>query len=127
MVVPWCTYTDPEIAHVGLYPHQAEQRDIAIDTWEVPMGDVDRAIAEGDEEGFLKVHCKQGTDTILGATIVARHAGEMISEITTAMVAGMGLGDSPVSSTPTPPRPRSFVKQRMRTTAPSSHRRYGGF
>jgi pyruvate/2-oxoglutarate dehydrogenase complex dihydrolipoamide dehydrogenase (E3) component len=92
LVVPWCTYTDPEIAHVGLYPHQAEQRGVAIDTWEVPMNDVDRAIAEGDEEGFLKVHCKRGTDTILGATIVARHAGEMISEITAAMAAGMGLG-----------------------------------
>jgi pyruvate/2-oxoglutarate dehydrogenase complex dihydrolipoamide dehydrogenase (E3) component len=93
LVVPWCTYTDPEIAHVGLYPHESEQRGIAVDTWEVPMNDVDRAIAEGDEEGFLKVHCKQGTDTILGATIVARHAGEMISEITAAMVAGMGLGE----------------------------------
>ena len=93
LVVPWCTYTDPEIAHVGLYPHQAKQRGIAVDTWKVPMSDVDRAIAEGDEEGFFKVHCKQGTDTILGATIVARHAGEMISEITTAMVAGMGLGE----------------------------------
>jgi pyruvate/2-oxoglutarate dehydrogenase complex dihydrolipoamide dehydrogenase (E3) component len=92
LVVPWCTYTDPEIAHVGFYPHEAEQRGIAVDTWEVPMSDVDRAIAEGNEEGFLKVHCKRGTDTILGATIVARHAGEMISEITTAMVAGMGLG-----------------------------------
>jgi pyruvate/2-oxoglutarate dehydrogenase complex dihydrolipoamide dehydrogenase (E3) component len=92
LVVPWCTYTDPEVAHVGLYPHQAKQRGIAVKTWQVPMNDVDRAIAEGDEEGFLKVHCKRGTDTILGATIVARHAGEMISEITTAMVAGMGLG-----------------------------------
>ncbi len=92
LVVPWCTYTDPEIAHVGLYPKQAEERGMEIDTWEVPMNDVDRAIAEGDEEGFLKVHCKRGTDTILGATIVARHAGEMISEITTAMAAGMGLG-----------------------------------
>jgi pyruvate/2-oxoglutarate dehydrogenase complex dihydrolipoamide dehydrogenase (E3) component len=92
LVVPWCTYTDPEIAHVGLYAHQAEQRGIAIDTWEVQMSDVDRAIAEGDEEGFLKVHCKRGTDRILGATIVARHAGEMISEITTAMAAGRGLG-----------------------------------
>ncbi len=92
LVVPWCTYTDPEIAHVGLYPHQADEKGIEIDTWEVPMSDVDRAIAEGNEEGFLKVHCKRGTDTILGATIVARHAGEMISEITTAMVAGMGLG-----------------------------------
>jgi pyruvate/2-oxoglutarate dehydrogenase complex dihydrolipoamide dehydrogenase (E3) component len=92
LVIPWCTYTDPEIAHVGLYPHQAERRGIAVDTWEIRMSDVDRAIAEGDEEGFLKVHCRQGTDTILGATMVARHAGEMISEITTAMVAGMGLG-----------------------------------
>jgi pyruvate/2-oxoglutarate dehydrogenase complex dihydrolipoamide dehydrogenase (E3) component len=92
LVIPWCTYTDPEIAHVGLYPHQAEKRGIKVDTWRVPMSDVDRAIAEGDEAGFLKVYCKRGTDTILGATIVARHAGEMISEITTAMAAGMGLG-----------------------------------
>jgi pyruvate/2-oxoglutarate dehydrogenase complex dihydrolipoamide dehydrogenase (E3) component len=92
LVIPWCTYTDPEIAHVGLYPRQAEKRGIAIDTWKVPMDDVDRAIAEGDAEGFLKIHCKRGTDTILGATIVARHAGEMISEITTAMAAAMGLG-----------------------------------
>jgi pyruvate/2-oxoglutarate dehydrogenase complex dihydrolipoamide dehydrogenase (E3) component len=92
LAIPWCTYTDPEIAHVGLYPRQAEKRGIAIDTWQVPMSDVDRAVAEGDDEGFLKIHCKRSTDTILGATIVARHAGEMISEITTAMVAGMGLG-----------------------------------
>ncbi len=91
-VIPWCTYTDPEIAHVGLYAHQAEEKGIALDTYEVEMADVDRAITDGDTEGFLKVHCKKGTDTILGATIVARHAGEMISEITTAMVAGMGLG-----------------------------------
>jgi pyruvate/2-oxoglutarate dehydrogenase complex dihydrolipoamide dehydrogenase (E3) component len=92
LVVPWCTYTDPEIAHVGLSPHQAERQGIAIDSWHVPMSDVDRAITEGDTDGFLKVHCKKGTDTILGATIVGRHAGEMISEITTAMVAGLGLG-----------------------------------
>ena len=92
LIVPWCTYTDPEIAHVGLYAHQAEQRGIEVDTWKVSMNDVDRAIAEGDEAGFLKVHCTRGTDKILGATIVARHAGEMISEITTAMAAGRGLG-----------------------------------
>ena len=92
LVIPWCTYTDPEIAHVGLYAHQAEEKGIAVETYEVEMADVDRAITDGDTEGFLKVHCKKGTDTILGATIVARYAGEMISEITTAMVAGMGLG-----------------------------------
>ncbi len=91
-IIPWCTYTDPEIAHVGLYSHQAEEKGITLDTYEVEMADVDRAITDGDTEGFLKIHCKKGTDTIVGATIVARHAGEMISEITTAMVAGMGLG-----------------------------------
>jgi pyruvate/2-oxoglutarate dehydrogenase complex dihydrolipoamide dehydrogenase (E3) component len=92
LVIPWCTYTDPEIAHVGLAPIQAEARGIAIDTWEVAMADVDRAVTDGETEGFLKVHCRKGTDTILGATIVGGHAGDMISEITTAMVAGIGLG-----------------------------------
>jgi pyruvate/2-oxoglutarate dehydrogenase complex dihydrolipoamide dehydrogenase (E3) component len=92
LVIPWCTYTHPEIAHVGMYVHDAEDRGIEIDTVTVPMSDVDRALAEGDDEGFLKVHLKRGSDTILGATIVARHAGDLISEITTAMVGGIGLG-----------------------------------
>jgi pyruvate/2-oxoglutarate dehydrogenase complex dihydrolipoamide dehydrogenase (E3) component len=55
------------------------------------MHDVDRAIADGEQEGFVKIHVKEGTDKILGATIVARHAGEMINEITLAIVAGLGL------------------------------------
>ncbi len=92
LVIPWCTYTDPEIAHVGMYQHQAKSLGISIDTWEVPMADVDRAITDGDTVGFLKVHCKKGTDTIVGATLVGSHAGDMISEITTAMVGGLGLG-----------------------------------
>lgn len=92
LIIPWCTYTDPEIAHVGLYPNQAVSKGIEIDTYVVAMSEVDRAVAEGDDEGFLKVHVKKGSDTILGATIVARHAGEMISEITTAMTGGLGLG-----------------------------------
>jgi pyruvate/2-oxoglutarate dehydrogenase complex dihydrolipoamide dehydrogenase (E3) component len=92
LVVPWCTYTDPEVAHVGLYAHEAAAREIEIDTFKIEMSDVDRAIAEGDEVGFLKVHVKKGTDSIVGATIVARHAGEMISEITAAIISGAGLG-----------------------------------
>lgn len=92
LTIPWCTYTDPEIAHVGLYEHDAQQKGIAIDTFRIEMSAVDRAILESEGEGFVKVHCKQGTDRIVGATIVARHAGEMISEITTAMVGGVGLG-----------------------------------
>ncbi len=92
LVVPWCTYTDPEIAHVGLYEHEAGQRGLDVTTIEIPMSEVDRAIADGHTDGFLKVHLKTGTDTIIGATIVARHAGDLISEITTAMVGGLGLG-----------------------------------
>ncbi len=91
LVIPWCTYTDPEIAHVGLYAHEARKKGIEVDTYTIELSDVDRAILDGEDEGFLKVHVKKGSDTILGATLVARHAGEMISEITLAMVAGAGL------------------------------------
>jgi pyruvate/2-oxoglutarate dehydrogenase complex dihydrolipoamide dehydrogenase (E3) component len=91
LTIPWCTYTDPEIAHVGLYPHEAEEQGIALDTFTQEMGRVDRAVLDGDTDGFVKVHVKKGTDRILGATIVARHAGEMISEVTLAMVGKLGL------------------------------------
>lgn len=91
LTIPWCTYTDPEIAHVGLYPHEAEQRGKAVQTFQVPFSQVDRAVLDGEEEGLLKIHVEKGKDKILGATLVARHAGEMISEITLAMVAGAGL------------------------------------
>lgn len=92
LVVPWCTYTDPEIAHVGLYENEAKEKGIEVETFVREMKNVDRAIADGEEEGFVKVHVRKGTDEILGATIVARHAGEMISEITLAMTHGIGLG-----------------------------------
>ncbi len=92
LTVPWCTYTDPEIAHVGLYEQEVEKQGLAIQTFHQEMGQVDRAILESDTDGFVKIHTKAGTDTILGATIVTRHAGEMISELTLAMVGGLGLG-----------------------------------
>lgn len=92
LAIPWCTYTDPEIAHVGMYEADAESAGIQVDTFTIPMADVDRAIAEGETEGMVRIHVKKGTDKILGATIVARHAGEMISEITVAMRAKLGLG-----------------------------------
>ena len=92
LTVPWCTYTDPEIAHVGMYERDARARGIEVDTYVKHMNEVDRAIAEGDEEGFVKVHVRKGNDKILGATIVARHAGEMINEISLAIVGNIGLG-----------------------------------
>ena len=91
LTIPWCTYTDPEIAHVGIYVRQARERNIPVKTFTVPMHDVDRAITDGEEEGFVKIHLREGSDTILGATIVARHAGDMINGISLAIVAGIGL------------------------------------
>lgn len=91
LTVPWCTYTDPEIAHVGMYEKDAQERGIPVHTFARPFKDVDRAIADGEEEGLIKIHVREGTDKILGATIIARHAGEMISEITLAIIGGVGL------------------------------------
>ncbi len=91
LTTPWCTYTDPEIAHVGLYVRQARERGIPVKTFTVPMHDVDRALTDGEESGFVKIHVRDGSDEILGATVVARHAGEMINDLSLAMVAGIGL------------------------------------
>lgn len=91
LTIPWCTYTSPEIAHVGLYEREAKDSGVAIDSYTQYFADVDRAILSGETEGFVKVHTHQGTDRIAGATIVAPHAGDMISEITLAMTHGLGL------------------------------------
>jgi pyruvate/2-oxoglutarate dehydrogenase complex dihydrolipoamide dehydrogenase (E3) component len=92
LVIPWCIYTDPEVAHVGLYEEDARGKGIDVITLTVPLAEVDRALLDGEAAGFARVHLKKGSDTILGATIVARHAGEMISELTLAMTSGLGLG-----------------------------------
>uniref|UniRef100_C6DZH1 Pyridine nucleotide-disulphide oxidoreductase dimerisation region n=1 Tax=Geobacter sp. (strain M21) TaxID=443144 RepID=C6DZH1_GEOSM len=91
LTVPWCTYTDPEVAHVGMYEADALARGLKVETLTIPFGDVDRAVLDGESEGFARVHLKKGRDVILGATIVARHAGEMIGEIALAINAGLGL------------------------------------
>ncbi len=92
LTIPWCTYTDPEIAHVGLYEAEARQRGIEVTTYTQELSEVDRAVLDGETDGFVKVHVRKGSDRIVGATIVASHAGEMISELTTAIAAGVGLG-----------------------------------
>jgi pyruvate/2-oxoglutarate dehydrogenase complex dihydrolipoamide dehydrogenase (E3) component len=91
LTIPWCTYTDPEIAHVGLGDREAAERGLDIDTIVVPMPVLDRAVLDGEEAGLLKVHHRKGSDRIVGATLVARHAGEMISELTVAIEGGIGL------------------------------------
>ncbi len=92
LTMPWCTYTDPEVAHVGMYEEDAKTAGIATETFVQKFHDVDRAILDGEPGGFVKVVIRRGTDKILGATIVASHAGDMISELTLAMVGGLGLG-----------------------------------
>jgi len=92
LTVPWCTYTHPEIAHVGMYEHDAKEQGIETDVYIQHFDDVDRAIADGETDGFVKVVTAKGSDKILGATIVAGHAGDLISEITLAMTNGLGLG-----------------------------------
>jgi pyruvate/2-oxoglutarate dehydrogenase complex dihydrolipoamide dehydrogenase (E3) component len=91
LVVPWCTYTDPEVAHVGMYEKEAREKGHEVKTLTVPLAEVDRALLDGETEGFARVHLKKGSARILGATIVAKHAGEMVSELTLAMTAGTGL------------------------------------
>ena len=91
LIIPWATYTSPEIAHVGMYPADAKEAGVEIDTYEQSLEHIDRAILEGTDEGFIKVHTKKGTDKIVGATIVAENAGDLISEITVAMKNKIGL------------------------------------
>lgn len=92
LTIPWATYTSPEIAHVGLYESEAKEKGMEIDTFTQHFSEVDRAILDGETEGFVRVHVRKGSDEILGASIVAEHAGDMISEITLAMTNKIGLG-----------------------------------
>ncbi|MEX5215141.1 MAG: mercuric reductase [Nitrospiraceae bacterium] len=90
LTMPWCTFTEPEVAHVGLYEEEAKKKGIEIETYTYKMDEVDRAILDGQEEGFARVHIEKGSDKILGATIVAAHAGDMIGEFSVLMKAGAG-------------------------------------
>jgi pyruvate/2-oxoglutarate dehydrogenase complex dihydrolipoamide dehydrogenase (E3) component len=84
-VVPWCTYTDPEVAHVGLNETEAKRQDISYDSINVRIDELDRAVVDREELGFVKVLTAKGTDRILGVTMVAAHAGELLHEFVLAM------------------------------------------
>lgn len=92
LVIPWATYTSPEVAHVGLYEEEARQQGYEVQTITIGMDDVDRAKLDGEDEGFLRVHLKKGTDQILGGTLVAAHAGDMIGLLSLAITQKIGLG-----------------------------------
>ena len=95
--VPWCTFLDPEIARVGLGEDDAKKRGIAYDLFEQSMSGVDRAVVENATAGRAKVLVRHGSDQILGATIVAEHAGDLLQPFVLAMRCGIGL--SKIAST----------------------------
>ena len=90
-IVPWATFTDPEVARVGLNEDEARAQDIAFEISRYELADLDRAIADGETRGFIKVLTEPGRDRILGATIVGYHASELINEFVLAMKHGLGL------------------------------------
>lgn len=90
-VIPWCTFTDPEVAHVGLNEQQAKAEDIEYEVTTYDLEELDRAIAEEEDHGMVKVLTVPGKDKILGVTIIGEHAGELIAEYVMAMKHGIGL------------------------------------
>jgi pyruvate/2-oxoglutarate dehydrogenase complex dihydrolipoamide dehydrogenase (E3) component len=121
LTIPWCTYTDPEVAHVGLYEEEAHRRGINIQTFVQPLADVGRAVLDNETEGFLKIHVRRGTDRILGATLVATHAGEIISELSAAIAGRIGLATLARTIHPYPTQAEAIHKiadayNRMRLT-----------
>jgi pyruvate/2-oxoglutarate dehydrogenase complex dihydrolipoamide dehydrogenase (E3) component len=121
LTMPWGTYTDPEIAHVGLSEKGARECGFDVLTLVQPLDRVDRAVLDGESEGFVKVHLRQGSDRILGATIVAAHAGEMLSELTLAMVGGLGMGTLANTIHPYPTQVEARKKSPTHTTARGRH------
>lgn len=89
--LPWCTYTDPELGHVGATEEQLKQQDISYETYRFPFDKIDRALTESEGEGLIKIFAKKWSGKILGATVLGENAGEMISEYAVAMKNGISL------------------------------------
>ena len=90
-VIPWCTFTSPEVARVGVNEQEADEQGIDYEVTRYGIDDLDRAIADSADEGYVKVITAKGSDRILGVTIVGQHAGELIAEYVLAMKHGLGL------------------------------------
>ena len=92
VIIPRSTYTDPEIAHVGLTAEEAEANGVEIETFQKDFAELDRGRTDGVVHGFGKIHVEKGSDTIVGATLVGRHTGDMLNEVSLAMSYNIGLG-----------------------------------
>lgn len=110
LIIPWCTYTSPEVAHVGISPGAAAERGVELTAFTQPLNGVDRAILDGEDLGFVRVYCRKGSDKILGATIVAAHAGDLISEIALAMKHHIGLKNIAATIHPYPTQAEAIRK-----------------
>jgi pyruvate/2-oxoglutarate dehydrogenase complex dihydrolipoamide dehydrogenase (E3) component len=92
LVIPWCTYTNPEIAHVGLNEEEARKSGTEVETFTLPFADNDRGVVDSDTAGFARVHASKKNGKLLGATLVSRHAGESIGELVMAIQHGIKVG-----------------------------------
>jgi pyruvate/2-oxoglutarate dehydrogenase complex dihydrolipoamide dehydrogenase (E3) component len=131
LIIPRVTYTTPEVAHVGHLGREAGTAGVEVDSITIQLRDVDRAVLDGQDEGFLRVHVRRGSDRIVGATLVAAHAGDMIGEIALAMTAGVGLARIGATVHPYPTQSEAFRKaadawRRTRLT-PRARRAFRGF
>ncbi len=131
LVIPWTTYTTPEVARVGMHEEAARAAGLEPETFTVPLDAVDRAVLDGETCGFFRVHVRRGSDRILGATLVARHAGEMIGEIVLAMTAGLGLAAIGAAIHPYPTQAEIFRKAadawRRTKLTPRARSAFGAF
>ena len=110
LVVPWSTYTSPEIAHVGMTAAEAREAGDRVESLTIPLDDVDRALLDGEDEGFLRLYLKKGTDRVLGGTLVAAHAGDMIGILSLAITHKIGLGKFASTIFPYPTQGEIFKK-----------------
>ena len=109
LTIPWCTYTEPELAHVGKTVAELEADGIDFQTFTVQMSEIDRAILDGESDGFVRAHADR-KGRLLGATVVAAHAGDMIGELSLAMTHGIPLGQIASAIHPYPTQAEAIRK-----------------
>jgi pyruvate/2-oxoglutarate dehydrogenase complex dihydrolipoamide dehydrogenase (E3) component len=131
LVIPWATYTSPELARVGMSTAEADQAGVEIDSVTIALEEVDRARLDGATDGFVRIHVRQGTDEIVGATIVAPQAGDLIAQVAQAMTLGVGLDKLsgvvfPYPTTAEALRKAADARRRERLT-PRTRRMFGLF
>jgi pyruvate/2-oxoglutarate dehydrogenase complex dihydrolipoamide dehydrogenase (E3) component len=110
LLIPWCTYTDPELAQVGLTELEAHRKNIPLSTFEVNLAELDRGVVDGLATGLVRVHMVPDKDRILGATVVGPHAGDLISQISLAMTNRLGLAAFAQTIVPYPSLAEAFKR-----------------